>query len=58
VIEAVNGLEALNKLNRSKVDMIITDLRMPQMDGLKFIQELRTVPAYRYVSIVVMTTEF
>jgi two-component system chemotaxis response regulator CheY len=38
--------------------MIITDLGMPLMDGLEFIKRLRTVPAYRYLPIVVMSAEF
>jgi two-component system chemotaxis response regulator CheY len=57
VIEAVNGLDALNKLNGVEVDMVITDFRMPQMDGLEFVKTLRTVPAYTKLPIVVMTAE-
>ncbi len=57
VIEAVNGLDALNKLNGSEVDMVITDLRMPLMDGLEFIRELREIPAYRYLPIAVITSD-
>jgi two-component system chemotaxis response regulator CheY len=58
VVEAANGLDALNKLDGSEVDMVITDLRMPLMDGLEFINQLRTVPAYRYLPIAVMSADF
>lgn len=57
VIEAVNGLDALHKLNSNEVDMVITDLRMPEMDGLELIKELRAVPAYTYLPVVVMSAE-
>lgn len=57
VIEAVDGLDALNKLDGSEVDMVITDFRMPQMNGVELIRELRTVPAYQYLPIVVMTAD-
>jgi two-component system, chemotaxis family, chemotaxis protein CheY len=58
VVEAVNGKDALNKLNGMNVEMIITDLRMPHMDGMEFIKHLRSKPAYRSVPIVAMTAEF
>jgi two-component system chemotaxis response regulator CheY len=38
--------------------MVITDLRMPQMDGIEFIRELRKKPAYRSLPVVVLTSEF
>jgi two-component system, chemotaxis family, chemotaxis protein CheY len=57
VIEAVDGLDALNKLDGSEVDMVITDFRMPKMNGVEFIRELRTLPAYKYLPIVVMTAD-
>jgi two-component system chemotaxis response regulator CheY len=57
VIEAENGRDALNKLNGQKLDLILTDLNMPLMDGLTFIREARTLPATSYTPILMLTTE-
>jgi two-component system chemotaxis response regulator CheY len=57
VLEAGNGAEGLNKAKSSQVDMVVTDLNMPVMDGLGLIRELRSLPAYRGVPIVFLTTE-
>lgn len=57
VITAENGKDALNKLNGTKVDMVITDLNMPEMDGITFIKNFRTLPGYRFTPIVMLTTE-
>ena len=58
VVEAVNGRDALGKLTEGEVKMVITDLGMPQMDGIEFIRELRKKPAYRSLPVVVLTSEF
>ena len=58
VVEAVNGRDALDKLTEGDVKMVITDLGMPQMDGIEFIRELRKKPAYRALPVVVLTSEF
>jgi len=57
VIEAADGKEALSKIAGAKVDMVLTDLNMPNMDGLTLIRELRKQTAYRFVPIVFLTTE-
>ena len=44
VLEAVNGLDGLTKAQETVFDCIVTDLKMPQMDGLAFIQELKKLP--------------
>ena len=55
---ATNGKEALGKLNGGiKVDLIITDLNMPVMDGFEFIKNVRQMGAYRFKPILVLTTE-
>jgi two-component system, chemotaxis family, chemotaxis protein CheY len=54
---AVNGREALEKLKGSKVDMVITDLNMPEMDGITLIKELRGMAAYKFVPFLMLTTE-
>ncbi len=56
VIEASDGKDALGKL-KGKVDMIITDLNMPNMDGIELIRSVRALPAYKFIPIVMLTTE-
>jgi two-component system chemotaxis response regulator CheY len=56
-VEAVNPDDALLKLKENKVDMIITDLHMPHMDGLDFIRLLRAMPKYEDTPIIMVTTE-
>lgn len=57
VVEAGDGREALTKAGSANVHMVLTDLNMPNMDGLSLIRELRKMPAYRGVPIVFLTTE-
>ena len=56
VIEAVNGNDALHKLAQNKVGMVITDLNMPEMDGIELIRHLREKTAYRFLPVVMLTT--
>jgi two-component system chemotaxis response regulator CheY len=58
IIEAVDGQDALNKLNSSPVHMLITDLNMPNMDGIELIKQVRAAPnGNRCIPIVMLTTE-
>ena len=57
ITEAVDGVDALEKINGPEFDVIITDVNMPRMDGLTLIQELRKIPAYAKKPILVLTTE-
>ncbi len=57
VLVAENGKDALGKLNGEKVDMVITDLNMPEMDGIELIKQLRTMTGYQFAPIVMLTTE-
>lgn len=57
VIEAEHGQAALNKLQSSTVDLIITDLNMPVMDGITLIQNVRKLPAMKSKPILMLTTE-
>jgi two-component system chemotaxis response regulator CheY len=57
VIEAEHGQDALNKLQCSTVDLIITDLNMPVMDGITLIQNVRKHPVMRSKPILMLTTE-
>ncbi|MDX9714971.1 MAG: response regulator [Dissulfurispiraceae bacterium] len=57
VIAAVNGKDALSKLGGAKIDMVVTDLNMPEMDGIEFIKAFRGTPGNKFVPIVMLTTE-
>ncbi len=57
VIEATDGVAALAALETASADMVITDVNMPEMDGLKLVRALRERPRYRFTPILVLTTE-
>jgi len=57
VMEAVNGKDALAKASGAKLDMVITDLNMPEMDGIELIKQLRGKADYKFIPIVMLTTE-
>jgi two-component system, chemotaxis family, chemotaxis protein CheY len=57
VTEADDGVDALRKLNGNRFDIIITDINMPIMDGLKLVKRIRSDDSYRDVPIIVVTTE-
>jgi two-component system, chemotaxis family, chemotaxis protein CheY len=57
VIEAVDGKDALSKVNGSPIHMVLTDLNMPNMDGIELIRNLRANPACKFIPIVMLTTE-
>lgn len=56
--KAANAEEALRKLQGGlKIDLLITDLNMPGMNGIDLIKEVRKLPAYKFVPILFLTTE-
>ena len=57
IIEACDGREALTKLSEQVVNMIITDLNMPNINGIELIRQARTLPQCRFIPIVMLTTE-
>ena len=58
VLEACDGREALNLAKeQAAVDLVITDVNMPNMDGITLVRELRLLPHYRGVPLLVLTTE-
>lgn len=57
VVEACDGRDALDKLALRPAHMVIADLNMPRMDGLDLIRHLRREPQYRFVPIIMLTTE-
>lgn len=56
-IAAGNGVEAIEKLVSSEVDIIISDLNMPQMDGAGLVEWIRSNPSYRDIPFIILTTE-
>jgi two-component system, chemotaxis family, chemotaxis protein CheY len=57
VVESVDGQDGLSKTSGQKFDLIITDLNMPNMDGLELIAALRKLAGYSFVPILMLTTE-
>jgi len=57
VVEAVDGVDGLEKAKSAQCDLIITDINMPNMDGLTFVAELRKLSEYSKTPILVLTTE-
>jgi two-component system chemotaxis response regulator CheY len=56
-VEADDGVDALKKLGAQRFDIIITDINMPVMDGLKLVKRIRTDETHRNVPIMIITTE-
>jgi len=56
VIEAPNGKEGLKKLSEEKIDLILCDWNMPEMNGLQFVQALREEKNYQNIRIIMLTT--
>lgn len=57
ILEAVDGLDALQKLKSAKIDLLITDLNMPNCDGLTLIKEVRGMASLKFLPILFLTTE-
>ncbi|TDV62503.1 MULTISPECIES: response regulator [unclassified Pseudomonas] len=57
VIEGSDGKDALSKLTGQKVHLIISDVNMPNMDGITFVKEVKKLPAYKFTPIIMLTTE-
>ncbi len=56
-LEGANGVEALSVSENANVDLVITDLNMPEMDGITLIKELRNRPSFKFTPILLLTTE-
>ncbi len=57
VIEATDGVDALKKLSSEKIDLILADINMPVMDGLKLVSLVRGNVAYKNIPVIIVTTE-
>lgn len=57
VIEAGDGRDALSKLTGQRISLIVSDVNMPNMDGITMVQEIKKLPAYKFTPIIMLTTE-
>jgi two-component system chemotaxis response regulator CheY len=57
VVESDDGVDALRKLSKGRFDIIVTDINMPLLDGLKLVQRVRSDPVHKDTPIVVVTTD-
>lgn len=57
VLEASDGKDALARLTGQKVHLVISDVNMPNMDGLTFVTEMKKLPAYKFTPVIMLTTE-
>ncbi|RKT58080.1 two-component system chemotaxis response regulator CheY [Azonexus fungiphilus] len=57
VIEACDGRDALSKLDGRKFHLIISDVNMPNMDGISFVKAAKQLPAYKFTPVIMLTTE-
>jgi two-component system, chemotaxis family, chemotaxis protein CheY len=57
ITEAVDGVQALQLAKTMSVDVVLTDVNMPNMDGIELIRELRKLPDYKFTPMLMLTTE-
>jgi two-component system, chemotaxis family, chemotaxis protein CheY len=57
IIEGVDGKDALSKLKGQKIHLVISDVNMPNMDGITFVKELKKLPEYKFTPVIMLTTE-
>lgn len=57
VLEAQDGKDALSKLAGQKIHLIISDVNMPNMDGITFVRHAKAIPAYKFTPVIMLTTE-
>ncbi|WP_428510195.1 response regulator [Roseateles sp.] len=57
VIEAVDGQDAVGKLTGAKINLIVCDVNMPNMDGLTFLKHVKSQAAYKFTPVIMLTTE-
>lgn len=57
VLEAQDGQDALTKLDGRKVHLVISDVNMPNLDGISFVKALKARPAYKFTPVIMLTTE-
>jgi two-component system, chemotaxis family, chemotaxis protein CheY len=56
VVQACDGVEALELARQSAADLVLTDVHMPRMDGITLVRELRALMSYKFVPMLILTT--
>ena len=57
VVEAIDGVDGLDKAKADNFNLVITDINMPNMDGIEMIKQLRGTEGYKFIPIIALTTE-
>ena len=57
VVEACDGKDALSKLDGRKLHLVISDVNMPNMDGISFVKQMKTMASYKFAPVIMLTTE-
>lgn len=57
IVQAANGFEALRILPREKIDLVLTDINMPDINGLELLSFIRSNPLYRELPVIIISTE-
>lgn len=57
VVEGCDGKDALTKLDGRKINLIVSDVNMPNMDGITFVKAAKQLPAYKFTPVIMLTTE-
>src|SRR5580700_4018435 len=57
VVEAGNGIEALKQLDAERVNLVISDVNMPEMDGITLLKQIKASAKHKFMSIIMLTTE-
>lgn len=57
VVEACDGVHALKKLTGKKIHLVVSDFNMPNKDGIAFVGDMKKLPEYKFVPVIMLTTE-
>lgn len=57
VVEACDGKDALSKLDGRKVHLVISDVNMPNLDGISLVKEIKKLPLYKFTPVIMLTTD-
>jgi two-component system, chemotaxis family, chemotaxis protein CheY len=57
ILEACDGKDALAKLSGQKIHLVVSDVNMPNMDGLSFVKAMKQKPEYKFTPVIMLTTE-
>jgi two-component system chemotaxis response regulator CheY len=57
VVEACDGLDALSKVDAQRVNLIVCDLNMPNMDGITVVKQIKSLPAHKFLPMILLATD-